>query len=55
MFGIAVVVLFAIAALIAFTTLSGISVTGLLAAGLACLAVHLLTIPGWSAWPWRHG
>ena len=50
MFGIAAVVLFAIAALIAFSTLSGISVIGLVCAGLACLAVHLL----WPvALPWR--
>ena len=40
MFALAAVVLFVIAALIAFTTLSGVSVLGLIAAGLACLAVH---------------
>jgi hypothetical protein len=49
MFGIAAVVLFTIAAVIAFGALHGISVTGLLAAGLACLAVHLL----WPIIPWR--
>ena len=52
MFGIAAVVLFAIAALIAFTPLSGIDVVGLLAAGLACLALHLL-VP--VSVPWRRG
>ena len=50
MFGIAAVILFAIAALIAFGSLSGISITGLIAAGLACLAVHLL----WPLTPWHH-
>ena len=50
MFGLAAVVLFTIAALIAFTALSGISILGLLAAGLACLAVHLLWPVGL---PWR--
>ena len=39
------VVAFAIAALIAFTPLSGISVLGLVALGLFFLALHLL-------WPW---
>lgn len=53
MFGIAAIVLFAIAALIAFTPLSGISVIGLIAAGLACLALHLLGF--WTAMPWRRG
>ena len=42
MFAIIAAILFAIAALIAFGSLSGISVTGLIAAGLACLAVHLV-------------
>jgi hypothetical protein len=51
MFGIAAVVLFTIAAIIAFGALSGISVTGLIAAGLACLAVHLL----WPVTPWHRG
>jgi len=50
MFGIAAVVLFTIAAIEQFGSLSGISTMGLLAAGLACLAVHLL----WPVVPWRH-
>jgi hypothetical protein len=49
MFAIAAVVLFAIAALIAFGSLSGVSVIGLVAAGLACLAFHL----AWPITPWR--
>lgn len=49
MFGIAAVVLFTIAAIIAFGALHGISVIGLVCAGLACLAVHLL----WPVTPWR--
>ncbi len=51
MFGIAAVVLFAIAALIAFTPLGGISIIGLIAAGLACLALHLMG--AWAGLPWR--
>lgn len=49
MFGIAAIVLFAVAALIAFGAASGISAAGLAYAGLACLAVHLL----WPVTPWR--
>lgn len=44
---------FAIAALIAFTTLNGISVTGLIALGLLFLALHLAGL--WTAVPWRRG
>lgn len=49
MFGLAAVVLFTIAAIIFFGSLSGISAAGLVAAGLACLAVHLL----WPLTPWN--
>ena len=50
MFAILAFVAFAIAALIAFTPLSGISVLGLIAIGLALLALHLI-VP--VAVPWR--
>lgn len=43
-FAIAAIVLFAIAAFVAFAG-GSVSVIGLVAIGLACLAVHL-------AWPW---
>lgn len=49
MFGIAAVILLAIASIIAFGSLHGVSATGLAFAGLACLAVHLL----WPVTPWR--
>ena len=41
MFGIAAIVLFALAAVFAFAG-GPVSVAGLLATGLACLAVHLM-------------
>lgn len=49
MFAIAAVILFAIAAIIAFGALTGISAFGLVCAGLACLAAHLL----YPVTPWR--
>lgn len=49
MFAIAAVVLAAIASLVAFGSLSGISAAGLGWAAVACLAVHLL----WPVIPWR--
>jgi hypothetical protein len=52
MFAIIAVVLFAIATLIAFTSLSGISVLGLIAAGLLCIALHL-AIGGTVTIPWH--
>lgn len=48
MFAILAAIAFAVAALIAFTPLSGISVLGLLALGLFFLALHLV-VP-WSPW-----
>jgi hypothetical protein len=48
MFGIAAVILFAIAAFVAFTG-GSVSVIGLIAVGLALLAVHLL----YPFTPWR--
>lgn len=54
MFAILAVILFAIATLIAFTPLSGISVLGLVAAGLLCLTLHLLVPSAWGpAWTRR--
>ena len=41
MFAILAVIAFAIASLIEFTSLSGISVIGLIALGLLCVALHL--------------
>lgn len=52
MFAIIAAILFAIATLIAFTSLNGISVVGLIAAGLLCIALHLL-FGGVIALPWR--
>ena len=48
MFGIAAVILFAIAAFVAFAG-GSVSVIGLIALGLACLAAHLL----YPVTPWR--
>lgn len=45
MFAFIAALLFAIATLIAFTALNGVSVTGLIAAGLLCLTLHLI-VPG---------
>lgn len=45
---------FAIAALIAFTTLSGISVIGLVCVGLTALSIHLSGI-GPGRWGGPHG
>ena len=50
MLAIIAAILFAVATLIAFTPLGGISVPGLVAAGLLCLALHFL-----GALPWRRG
>lgn len=49
MLAVLAALLFAIAALIAFGGLSGLSVTGLIAAGLCALALHLV----WPLAPWR--
>lgn len=49
MFAVLAVVLFAIATLVAFTSLSGVSIIGLIAAGLLCLALGAV-VP-WA--PWR--
>jgi hypothetical protein len=51
MFAILAAILFAIATLIAFTALSGISIIGLVCAGLLCVALHLAG--AWTAVPWR--
>lgn len=51
MFAILAAILFAVATLIAFTALHGISLMGLVAAGLLCLALHLAGT--WTAAPWR--
>ena len=48
MFAFIAAILFAIATLIAFTSLNGISVIGLIAAGLLCLALD-------RAFDWRPG
>jgi hypothetical protein len=50
MFAILAALCFAIAALIAFATLSGLSVLGMIALGLAFLALH--DAFGWPV-PWR--
>lgn len=51
MFALIAAILFAIATLIAFSALSGISVIGLIAAGLLCIALHLCGF--WTGVPWR--
>lgn len=51
MFAFLAALAFAIAALIAFTSLSGLSVIGLIALGLCFLALHVAGV--WTAVPWR--
>lgn len=50
MFALAAVIIFAIAAYVAFSG-GTLSVTGLMCIGLACLAVHLL----WPVTFWKRG
>jgi len=52
MFAIIAALLFAIAAMLAFGTISGISVIGLMAIGLACVSLHLAGVGAGFA-PWR--
>ena len=52
MFAFLAALAFAIAALIAFSSLSGLSVIGLIAVGLVFLALHVAGV--WSSVPWGH-
>ena len=51
MFIVLAALVWAIAALIAFSTLSGLSVIGLIAVGLVFLSLHVAGV--WTAVPWR--
>lgn len=49
MFAVVAAILFAVATLIYFTPLGGVSAAGLVAAGLLCVALHL----AFPVTPWR--